>query len=304
MRQIVLLALLLSAACCKGMGLELSKSDSLSNRKKFVWASNLGLPIGTYTGLYFAWYKDADFVPFHWKNDNNNWLQMDKAGHLFSGHFLAVNSAASFRCAGYSRKKSAVLGTLFSLGFQTTLEYFDGRSNTWGASYGDLIANTAGASFGGLQAYLWGKVRVPVRVTFRTTALASIRPEMLGSNLPERLLKDYNGQTYWVDINPNRMQLGWNKWPKWLGVSFGYSAEGMLGGTDNIWTAANGTIQDWSNIPQYRQFLISPSIAFGHLKPKNKILRALCLLTNYWRIPMPTFEYNTLNRTRFHLIYW
>jgi uncharacterized protein YfiM (DUF2279 family) len=208
MRQIVLLALLLSAACCKGMGLELSKSDSLSNRKKFVWASNLGLPIGTYTGLYFAWYKDADFVPFHWKNDNNNWLQMDKAGHLFSGHFLAVNSAASFRYAGYSRKKSAVLGTLFSLGFQTTLEYFDGRSNTWGASYGDLIANTAGASFGGLQAYLWGKVRVPVRVTFRTTALASIRPEMLGSNLPERLLKDYNGQTYWVDINPIHPLLG------------------------------------------------------------------------------------------------
>jgi uncharacterized protein YfiM (DUF2279 family) len=304
MRHTFLFAFLILTCFCQGTSLDTHISDSTCKRKTIVWASNIGFPIGTYTGLYFAWYKNADFVPFHWKNDNNNWLQMDKAGHLFSGHFIAVNSAASFRHAGYNRKKSAVLGTIFSLGFQTTLEYFDGRSNTWGASYGDLIANTAGASIGGLQAYLWGKVRIPVRVTFRTTALASIRPDMLGSNLPERLLKDYNGQTYWVDLNPNRMQLGWEKWPKWLGLSIGYSAEGMLGGTDNVWTTANGNIQDWSNIPRYRQFLFSPSIAFGHLKPKNKVLRALCLLTNYWRIPMPTFEYNSLNRTRFHFIYW
>lgn len=279
--------------------------DSLNHRRALVWSVNTGTPVVVFSALYTTWYKGYGLQKFHWQNDNSNWLQMDKAGHAFSAYFLTINSAASFRWAGYPKRKSALLGAAVALGFQTTIEYFDGRSPEWGASSGDLIANTVGSVFGAFQAYKWGKVKIPMRITFRTTALASIRPELLGSNLPERLLKDYNGQTYWLDFNPQKLGLNLgSKWPKWLGLGLGYGAEGMVGGTDNIWTTKNGQIEDFSNLIRYRQFFISPSLSLGHLKTKYKWLNLLFKLTDYWRVPMPTFEWNTIHNPRFRLIYW
>jgi uncharacterized protein YfiM (DUF2279 family) len=273
-------------------------------RRTVVWSVNIGLPIVVHAALYQAWYSKYPKSGFHWINDNKEWLQMDKVGHSFSGYILTISSAASFRYAGYSRKKSALLGAAVSMGFQSAIEYFDGHSAAWGASRGDLVANAAGTLFGGVQTFVWGKVKVPMRLTFRTTALASIRPELLGYSLPERLLKDYNGQTYWLDFNPYRIGLKANKWPRWLGLSAGYSAEGMLGGYSNIWTSKNGNIVDWSQILRYRQFFLSPSVALGHLRTKYKLVNILLLITDYWRIPMPTVQFNTLGVTRFHWIYW
>ncbi|MCC7297519.1 MAG: DUF2279 domain-containing protein [Bacteroidia bacterium] len=300
----VLLGLLCTIAVHAQNDSTTKDSSQMHRRKIAVWSVNTGVPVAMYAVLYNTWYKDYGLQKFHWTNDGQNWLQMDKVGHAFSGYFLAVNSAASFRYAGYNNKKSAVFGTAVSLGFQTALEYFDGRSPQWGASSGDLISNAVGAAFGGAQAFIWGKVKVPFRVTFRTTALHNIRPEILGSTLPERLLKDYNGQTYWLDFNFRKMGIKPNWWPKWLGISIGYSAEGMVGGDDNIWIDKNGNTQDYSSIIRYRQYLISPSLAFGYLKPKNKILRTLLLITDYWRLPMPTMEFNSLKQPRFRWIYW
>lgn len=302
MRLSLLLAFALAAM--QLFGSNQSESDTLGNRKKVVWAVNTGLPVVVFTGLYKAWYSGYGMEQFHWQNDNDNWLQMDKAGHAFSACFLAVNSASSFRYAGYSKRKSALIGTAISLGFQTTIEYFDGRSKGWGASSGDLIANTIGGVFGGSQAFIWGKVKIPMRVTFRTTALASIRPELLGSNLPERLLKDYNGQTYWLDLNLKRMGIPLSFWPKWLGFSVGYGAEGMVGGADNVWLDAKGQVQDFSSLIRYRQYFISPSISLGHLKSRYKLLNLFFKFTDYWRVPMPTMEFNSLHQPRFHWLYW
>jgi hypothetical protein len=39
------------------------------------------------------------------------------------------------------------------------------------------------------------------KFSFHLTDYASKRPDVLGSNLPERIIKDYNGQTYWLSVN-------------------------------------------------------------------------------------------------------
>lgn len=276
-----------------------------NNRKRNVWIGLSTLTIGTHATLYKTWYNKETQRSFHWVNDNKNWLQIDKAGHVFGAYFSATAASAAFRYSGYSRKKSALLGTGFSLAFQMPIEYFDGKSSGWGASSGDIIANAAGSLFAGIQNWHWGKARIPIRFSFRPSHFAAKRPDMLGSNTPSRMLKDYNGQTYWIDINPERIKERPNFWPRWLGINLGYGADGMLGGDDNIWKDADGRVQDYSHIKRNRQYYIGPSISFGYLKKHpNKAVRALAYITDKIRIPMPVFEFTGKNNPTFHPLYW
>ena len=50
----------------------------------------------------------------------------------------------------------------------------------------------------------------------------------------ERMLKDYNGQTYWLSANLKSFFQGSNI-PAWLNVAVGYGADGMFGGFENKW---------------------------------------------------------------------
>ena len=56
---------------------------------------------------------------------------------------------------------------------------------------------------------------------------------LLGSSLPEQILKDYNGQTYWFSANLHSF-FKKSKIPKWFNIAVGYGAEGMITGNDDI----------------------------------------------------------------------
>ncbi|MBL7812576.1 MAG: DUF2279 domain-containing protein [Bacteroidetes bacterium] len=297
---------ILSAALIPG-NLKAENSDSTGVprwRKPAVWSIGAAGIAGTHTFLYSTWYSKYPKSKFHWLNDNAEWLQMDKAGHAWWSYFMTVNGASAFRYAGYNRQKSALYAAGITFAFQGLIEWQDGRSAQWGASAGDLVANTAGVGFALWQSYRWGRPRIPFRISFRATPIAPIRPTMFGSTFAERVLKDYNGQTYWVDLNPQRMQVrpGW--WPKWLGFSVGYGANGMLGGHDNVWVDDNGLTHDYSSVARYRQYFISPSISFGYVQSRNSLVRFLCFVTDRVRIPMPALEFNKPEGVRFHPVYW
>jgi hypothetical protein len=46
----------------------------------------------------------------------------------------------------------------------------------------------------------WKEQRITIQ-NFHSTKRAALRPDVLGSSLPEKNSKDYNGQTYWLSIN-------------------------------------------------------------------------------------------------------
>ena len=80
------------------------------------------------------------------------------------------------------------------------------------------------------------------------------RPDELGSNTMENILKDYNGLTCWMSINPYSFMRKESKFPKWLSVGLGYGAEGMTGGFENP------TEVDGQPIPpsdRYRQYYLA-----------------------------------------------
>src|SRR5881392_128509 len=42
----------------------------------------------TMFGLYELWYKDYPLESFHFFNDADEWLQMDKAGHVVTSYYI------------------------------------------------------------------------------------------------------------------------------------------------------------------------------------------------------------------------
>jgi len=281
-------------------------NDSLKTVKRKRTNSLLAVSVfgvGTHAILYSTWYSKADQSKFHFFNDNKQWLQMDKAGHAWSSFILSEATSTFYENNGYNSKQAANLGLASSLVFQTAIEYFDGRSSRWGASTGDLGANVFGSMWSWSQRRIWGKVKIPIKFSVSLSNLASKRPNVLGANLPQRLLKDYNAQTYWLNFQPNLFDFK-VKGPKWLGFSLGYGAQGMVGGLNNIFQDQQGVTQDLSHIQRYRQFYISPSVSLSHLHSKHKVINVLYKLTDYIRLPLPSLEMTNKGNMQWNWIHY
>ena len=288
-----------------GLSLQAQHRDSLWKKRTLSLAAVSAVGIGTHAVLYKTWYSKADKSSFHFYNDNKEWLQIDKIGHAWSTYILSETTHGFFEQNGYREKEAANLSLASALIFQTAIEYFDGRSKKWGASAGDLGANVAGAMWSFGQRKLFGTIKIPLRFSSAPiNNLARLRPNVLGSNLPERMLKDYNTQTYWLNFQINKLARPTSKWPRWLGLSVGYGAQGMLGGYRNVFTDQNGLVQDYSYIPRYRQFYLAPNISLSHLRSKHKFINYLYKLTDYIRIPTPSFEMQSAGGVKWNWLHY
>lgn len=247
-----------------------------------------------FTGLYFLWYKNYPQTKFHFFNDLPEWLQMDKAGHFFSGYWLTRLQTYVWKQTKHTNP--ALMGALWSTVTMTGIEILDGFSAKWGSSVYDALANLAGISLA-----LWQETNPSIIIipsfSFHPVKYPdkySERARQLFGTFPVSLLKDYNGQTYWLAIG----RKNWFVLP-----SIGYSAEGMLGGTSNCWKS-NGT-QTCANIPRQRQFLLSFTINWKNLNVNWKHWETLASIMNIIKLPAPTIIITTPNQSiKFHVIYF
>ncbi len=233
--------------------------------------------------MWQVWYKNVEKSKWHNFDDSRNWLQMDKAGHFYTAHKLNMWCTDMYRWTGYDRKKSLWIGTGISLGYQTTLEIFDAYSADWGFSWSDFAANAVGAASYLTQDLLWEEERIIPKFSYHPTEFPGIRSEVLGTNSIESLLKDYNGQTYWLSINAGKFAPK-SKIPKWLCLSVGYSVNQKLAGSDELY------IDPSNGFPYHsqREFLFSLDVDFSALHIKRPWLRVVVKQLNYLKIPFPT----------------
>ncbi|MBM3184848.1 MAG: DUF2279 domain-containing protein [Bacteroidetes bacterium] len=251
-------------------------ADSL-NKKRLIGSSvAIGTTyIGSIISLQQVWYKESFQKDFHLFNDGSNWLQMDKAGHVFTGYHLSSVLSGNFRWNGIESQKSNLIGSAIGFSYLTSLEVMDGFSKDWGFSWWDMASNFGGAALFVGQEYAFSKQIFIPKFSFHTTKYAPIRPEVLGSNFAEQLLKDYNGQTYWLSFSPGN--LGLKSVPKWLCLSFGYSADEKLVGNAEV----------YQNYNSKREFLFSLDIDLNELNIKNDFWKKVLKQVNVIKIPLP-----------------
>lgn len=274
----------------------LRPSDSLNtSRRNTVIISEAAIGGLTILALDQLWYADFKRSNFRIINDNTQWLQMDKAGHAFASYQLGRFGAETLNWAGVSKKDQLIYGSTLGLAFLTSVEVFDGFSQEWGFSWGDMLANASGTGLYIGQELLWKEQRIALKYSFNRTEFAPQNPDKLGNGLSEEFLKDYNGQTYWLSFNLNAF-LKTDFIPNWLNFAVGYGANGMLTGSDNTLVFQN---QD-----RYRQFYFSLDIDLTRIKTKSNILKTLFSIFNAIKVPMPTLELNGENGLKAHYIYF
>ena len=264
------------------------EQDTSFNKKRF-FISTGGVVLGASTSLALLselWYKDYPRSPLHSFNDNDEWLQMDKFGHLTTAYTVGYVGDNILKWSGVDSKKSVWFGGTLGLAYLTGIEVLDGLSEEWGFSWGDMAANTAGAGIYISQELIWNEQRIRPKFSAHLSPYAELRPNILGASTSERLLKDYNGQTYWLSANVSSFLNKETRFPKWLNVAFGYGGEEMIKGD-----ARNYYIK--GNVySAYRQYYLSFDIDLTKIKTKSHFLKALFGTLNYIKIPFPSLEFS------------
>ncbi|WP_439553476.1 DUF2279 domain-containing protein [Flavobacterium macrobrachii] len=275
-------------------------SDSLNKKRlNTVIVSEAIVGSATLIALNQAWYADYPRSDFHFINDNAEWLQMDKAGHVFSAYHLGSFGSNALKWSGADKKSQLLYGSTLGLTFLTAVEVFDGFSANWGASLGDVAANVSGTALFVSQELLWDEQRIVPKFSFHTTPYASARPNVLGSSFSEQILKDYNGQTYWLSANIHSFFKSSKVVPKWLNVAVGYGAEGMITGKDEF---VNTVFLPSDK--RYRQFYLSLDVDLTKIETKSHFVKTILTVFNTIKIPAPTFEIKGLGGTKFHWVYF
>jgi uncharacterized protein YfiM (DUF2279 family) len=290
----------ISLLCCLTFGAR--AQDSLG-------AATTGMPLktkklvvnGVATGIYGgmllwlngAWYQDYERSNFHTFNDIGEWQQMDKAGHAWSVYSMSHIGYGLWRWSGYSNKKATLLAAGSGLAFMLGVEYLDGRSAQWGWSWGDAGADLFGATLFAAQQLGWGRQYIRLKFSAHPasypTELAPRAKELFGSSLQNKLLKDYNAQTYWLSFP---LPVGW-KLPRWLRMSVGYGANGMYGGYENRALDKDGNVTfNRPDIRRYRQWYLAPDIDLTQIRTKSRFLRSVFYSINILKFPAPALEFS------------
>lgn len=252
-------------------------------------------------GLYVMWYSDYPQTRFHWINDNDEWLQLDKVGHSLASYNLCKFSYESLRWTGVSSRKALLYGGLTGFAYEGIIEVLDGFSGGWGASSGDLIANTSGTLLFIGQQLAWNEQRIMLKYTFHRSGLAKYRPDLLGKNFAEESQKDYNGITLFLSANIASFLPKDNNFPKWLNLAVGYGADGMTGAEHNMMEYEGKVIPHYD---RKRQFYLSPDIDFSRIKTNSKTLKIILYALNVLKFPAPAIELNDKGTVKFHALYY
>ncbi len=254
----------------------------------------------TQVGLYSLWYKDQQSQSFQFFDDSPQWKQVDKAGHFYTAFQLSQLSGQAFHHAGLSERKSYWYGALMGSLMLLPVEIFDGYSEAYGFSWSDLAANSVGAVFMPLQYEIWREVRIQPKFSFHRTHFPALRPNTLGKSWNEEILKDYNGQTYWLSFDLYRF-FPKSGIPKWLNVALGYGAENMV--------YARYSENEAYGLSAYRQYYVALDIDLSHFRQPpvsfgKRLLNGALYVANLIHLPAPTLSYQEGKGFRFFPLYF
>ncbi len=302
--------------CCVRMESGLAQRDTLGfwdtpgafHKGRFWGAAGTGSVAlgGTLFALSTFWYNDYPQTSFHFFDDRREWLQMDKAGHMFTAYFLSDWSYYGARWTGMSRSSSIWAGMFSAFGIQGSLEVLDGFSSGWGFSWFDIGANLAGSALWGVQQASWDEQRIRMKVsgTYRrypneivtgipggSNTLAMRAKDLYGSGILQTFLKDYNAQTIWISVNIGSFLGESQRFPGWLNLAVGYGAENMFGGIENKWEAQGNKYEVSGELyPRYRQWYLSPDVDLSRIRVKSRPFRMVLGMLNVFKLPAPALE--------------
>lgn len=289
-------ALLLLLFSCLSATAQLPDSSQLRQKrlKPLLIGSAAGYG-GLQLGLYQLWYAEQPQSSFHFFNDNRQWMGVDKMGHSYSSFQLSRISSEALQWAGVPARKASLYGSLGGFLLMAPIELMDGFASGYGASWGDLAANGLGSLLYGLQQWHWQESRIKPKFSFHPSPYASQRPSLLGGSFPSQLLKDYNGQTYWLSVGVKKFLPESSAYPGWLNLAVGFGTEAMVYARPEQSRAAG--------YKPKAQLYLAPDLNLSHFKSNKRLVRILLFVLDGIHLPAPALEINK-NRIHLHPLYF
>lgn len=261
-------------------------------KKLFIKSAIIYTTVNTY--LYFSWYKNQNLTCFHLYNDLNEWYQIDKVGHSFTSFWINDYLYKNLSKKHQQKTKILLYSSLLSFFLISTIEIYDAFGEGWGFSCYDIIANFTGNCLYFIN-NLYLKNTINLKFSYHFTEYYKYNKRLLGSNYAERIIKDYNGQTYWLSIDFSKVISGF---PSYLNVSFGYSIDGLIRAKKKDYT-----IIDLQKFNPQRQYFLSLDINPRKIKVNNKVLKYFLSVFNIIKFPFPALELKS-NKILINYIYF
>lgn len=247
----------------------------------------------SYTAFYTLWYAQSETSQFHFFNDSKEWQGVDKMGHSFGGYWLSYTNSNLFKKTELNHKTSDFVGSASALVFMSSIEILDGFSKDWGASVWDIAANSGGSIFYLSQQLLWNRQKVYLKYSYFPSDYSQYRPNVLGANHAEKIIKDYNAINFWLSFNLRDIT-NFNIFPQWINLATGYSADGMIGGHSN---ETDELIQyGISDSERIHTFYLSLDFDLSKISTNSKLLKNILFCLNAFKVPFPALGYNSQNK--------
>ncbi len=265
-------------------------------RKNAVIGLGVVGAVSSYYLLDQLWYAQYARSKFHTFNDNSEWLKMDKAGHVMTCYTIGRLGSDIFVWTGMAKKKSKWIGGSVGLIYMTGIEILDGRSAQWGFSWGDVIANASGSFLFIAQENIWEEQRIVLKFSYSPSSFADQYPDQFGHNFQQRILKDYNAQTYWASINVSRFLASGAAFPRWLNVAIGYGATEMIRAKTNNYNVDNSI--------QQCEFYLSFDADLTRVGWEKKWMKRTAKILSFIKLPSPTLEARGNGKLKMHWMFF
>ncbi len=251
-------------------GLHVSKG--LSPTRLAIIGGTLGAVMATTLIYQNNGYWRDNREPFHFQEDLQYALHVDKIAHFWDSALLTYVFAKSFEWANMEESDAWWWGAGTSLFFNTFAEIQDGRS-AWGFDRVDWAANVAGAAFPLIKYYAPDVRNFDIKWTY----LPSKNLDTQGAFPGQRhlIFDDYEGYSFWLSVKTNNLLPKSLEpyWPDFLCLAAGYRARDIIA-------------------PQpYREYLIGLDLDMTKVIPSDTwFLRTLGEALNFIRFPLPAVK--------------
>lgn len=217
-----------------------------------------------------GWWKD-NRAPFHFHEDLEYGLQVDKIGHFYGGYVMGYAIQKCVQWANISERDAIWIGAAGGLLFQTYVEVEDGFS-TWGFDRVDFASDVGGA------AWLVGRHYVPylqnfdLKLSYHSSPLLGTTGGTGFQRQQHLVIDDYEGQTFWMSLKMDRLLPESMKpyWPDFLCLALGYGARDVAGSNP------------------HRVIFLAPDLDMTKvIPPKTSFLKTLGEVLNFIHLPLP-----------------
>lgn len=200
-----------------------------------VGAIALGTGIAVHIYQRNAWWKDQRST-FHFNNDWEYALWIDKVGHFYGAALLTHLFSAGFEAGNVQSEPAIIYGAIAATAFQMYVEIEDGFGPDWGFSPGDALFDLLGTG------YALGQYYFPYLKNFQTKFSYFPSKKMRDGIHKGNGIDDYEGQKYWISARvKNLLPESVSKfWPAFLNIAFGMGVrdlDGSGGGKQEFYIA-------------------------------------------------------------------